>query len=214
MLFTKKYHNQFVSNEKIENLINENERIIWRGRPKKISFILNKILSMTPFAILWLAFDATFITLMVLNVGRLPTPIIIFLVIFFAFHLIPVWLWISRIIFAWREYRFTEYAITDRRVLVKTGIVAAGYLSFYYNEIRNIEMHIGIIDRLTGVGDIFIHCGKITSAKVPGFLDIEDPYSVYKILEKATRDIATDINFPNAYRPDTNEGYKTDYKDK
>ncbi|MCQ3914452.1 MAG: hypothetical protein MJ201_01355 [Mycoplasmoidaceae bacterium] len=43
-----------------------------------------------------------------------------------------------------------------------------------------------------------------------GIIDILDPYGVYKIIEKVSREVATDISFPNAYRPENNPGYKTD----
>ena len=217
----KKINNEYVENQDIDNLIGKDETVIWKGKPKKNAFIANKILGMLPFILLWICFDGAFIAIICLNFDKIPLPGVIGLIVFFAFHLIPVWIWLSKIIFANREYKLTEYAVTDKRVLIKNGIIASNYRSFYYHEIKEINLHIGLVDRITHVGDILITTGNNEVAyyvnnqpkyKPEGILDIENPYEVYKILEKTIRDISTDVMFPNALRPDTNEGYKTKYK--
>lgn len=43
-------------------------------------------------------------------------------------------------------------------------------------------------------------------------LDVENPYEIYGKLQNIVLDIQTDIEFPNAYRPDENPGYNTKYK--
>lgn len=200
-----KYKNQYRLNEKIENLISPNEKIIWQGRPKKNAFILNRIITMMPFALLWLALDGLFIfAFFRFIIDQIPPVFIAFIVIFFLFHLAPVWIWVSRIVMAAREYKFTEYAVTDRRILVKSGVIAAGYTSFYYQEINAITIHIGLIDRLTKVGDIVISRNG-TQTPAGGIIDIENPYEVYKIIEKVTREVASDIAYPNSYRPNGDE---------
>ena len=41
------------------------------------------------------------------------------------------------------------------------------------------------------------------------FYDIEDCYEVYKKIQKIIVDIQTDIEHPNALRPEENPGYKS-----
>ena len=55
---------------------------------------------------------------------------------------------------------------------------------------------------------------KDSSGKVinQAFLDIENPQEIYSRLQKIVLDIQTDIEFPNALRPDENPGYNTKYK--
>jgi hypothetical protein len=43
---------------------------------------------------------------------------------------------------------------------------------------------------------------------------IEDPYQVFKLVKQTSLDIKTDINYPNALRPETNPGYQTKYERK
>ena len=42
--------------------------------------------------------------------------------------------------------------------------------------------------------------------------DIKNPYEVYNRLVKIVNDIKADMSFPNAYRPEENNGYQTKYK--
>ncbi|MBQ1235208.1 MAG: hypothetical protein IIX77_06260, partial [Oscillospiraceae bacterium] len=64
-----------------------------------------------------------------------------------------------------------------------------------------------LVDKILGVGDIYLDTtqGKKT------FLDIENAYVVYPMIQKTVVDIKTDVQYPNALRPDTNPGYTTQY---
>lgn len=78
-------------------------------------------------------------------------------------------------------------------------------------------MRRGVIDQLLKVGDIYLDLGNRTSSKGNQninftFLDIENPEEIYNKLQKVVLDIQTDIEYPNALRPDENSGYKTKYK--
>ena len=39
----------------------EGETLIWSTKPKKSAYIINQIIIMMPIALIWLAFDSTFI---------------------------------------------------------------------------------------------------------------------------------------------------------
>ena len=43
-------------------------------------------------------------------------------------------------------------------------------------------------------------------------INIEKPHEIYPRLQKIVLDIQTDIEYPNALRPDENPGYNTKYK--
>ena len=59
----------------------------------------------------------------------------------------------------------TEYVVTDKRILFKSGMISASYESLYYTEIINVKYHVGVIDRLTHVGDIiFSTNGNLNNA--------------------------------------------------
>lgn len=195
---------------KIDEILADDEQILWRGKPKKSAYIVNAILKMLPIALIWIAFDATFITLMLTNIGwdAIPAPMKIFIFVFFAFHLVPVWIWLSNVITANRQHKNLEYAFTNRRIIVRSGIIGIDFKNVYYTDVKAVNLRVGIVDKILKVGDVYIN--SKTGATV--LFDLTDPYFITQRLQKIVMDIKTDTLFPNDLRPDENKGYKTDYK--
>lgn len=181
---------------------------------KKSAFLINNILTMLPLALIWLLFDSFFIVAFVSSGS--PKEMILPLVLFFAFHLMPVWIWLGNVLTANKKWKNTKYYVTDKRIIIQTGIIGASYDTIYYKDIKNVSLKVGIIDKLLKVGDIYIDTGSILTSSSKNimmtFLDVENPYEIYGKLQKIVLDIQTDIEFPNAYRPDENLGYNTKYK--
>lgn len=194
---------------KIEDFLNEDEQILWRAKPKKSAFIWSKILNMLPFALIWLAFDGAFIGLMVSFdlFSSMPVGLIIFLVVFFLFHLTPFWIWLSNVITATAQHKNIEYAFTDKRIIIRTGIIV-DIQNIFYMDIQGVNLKVGLIDRMLKVGDIYI----TTKLNTIVLWDLENPYMIVNKLQKISSDIKADMYFPNALRPEENEGFKTKYK--
>lgn len=192
----------------------EGESIIWKGKPKKGAFIFNSVISMMPIALIWLALDAFIITIFVKNA---PTAFLAFIIPFFAIHLFPFWMWLSNVLTAGKRWNNTNYYVTDKRIIVQSGFVNMNYQTVYYKDIKNVNLRVGLIDKMFGVGDITMDLGVYgagDNATRVGhtFFDIENPQEVYSRIQKIVLDIQTDIEYPNAYRPDENPGYNTKYK--
>ena len=198
----------------LSNPLVEGETLIWSAKPKKGAFIINKVLTMMPFALLWLGFDSAFLIPMIAS-GQI-TKILFFVVPFFALHLMPVWIWLGNVITAGQRWKNTKYYVTDKRIILQTGLVDMNYQTIYYKDIKNVNLKIGMIDKLLGVGDIYFDLGTYRTndgSKIirHSFLDIENPHEIYPKLQKIVLDIQTDIEYPNALRPDENPGYNTKY---
>ena len=131
---------------KIEDFLNEDEQILWRAKPKKSAFIWSKILNMLPFALIWLAFDGAFIGLMVSFdlFSSMPVGLIIFLVVFFLFHLTPFWIWLSNVITATAQHKNIEYAFTDKRIIIRTGIIV-DIQNIFYMDIQSVNLKVLLI---------------------------------------------------------------------
>jgi hypothetical protein len=196
------------------------EKELWSGKPKKKAFVLNQILGMAPFAIIWLLFDSFFIItfLGAMKEDSEMASALLFIIPFFALHLMPVWIWLGQVLTANKKWQNTKYFVTDKRIIIQNGLFAHNYDSIYYKDIRNVYLHIGLVDKMQGVGDIRFDLGynfrsnKNSTNINAAFLDIENPMDIYPRLQKIIMDIQTDIEFPNAYRPSENPGYKTEYK--
>lgn len=218
LLFLGEYMDKYNSNFKydemsitnIDDFIDENEKILWRDKPKKSAFIWSKILNMLPFALLWLLFDGFFIFMLIYNnvLEKIGTFFIILIVVFFLIHLTPFWIWLSNVITASIQHKNIEYAFTSKRIIIKSGIFV-DIKNIYYIDVVSVNLSVRLIDRLLKVGDIYI---KTNNGTVVLF-DIVNPYLVLNQLQKIVNDIKTDMNFPNDLRPQKNSGYKTRYED-
>lgn len=191
----------------IEDVIGSDEQILWSGKPKKRAFLINAFTKMLPIALIWLLFDGAFIGLMIGTMDEIPTSVKTFMAVFFLFHLMPVWIWLSNVLTANRQHENLEYAFTNKRIIIKSGIIGIDFKNIYYSEIDSVNLRVGLVDRIEKVGDIYIK--SIGGANV--LYDLENPYTLAEKLQKIVVDIKTDIQFPNNLRPAENDGYSTKY---
>ena len=213
----KYYGNANISYNDIEGQLMPDESIIWKGIPKKSAFIINSSITMMPFALLWLGFDSFFI------IGASQAEgfggMGLFFIVFFAFHLMPVWIWLYNVVTAHGRWKNTQYAVTNKRIIIRNGLIGYQYNSIYYTDISNVSLQVGVIDRMLGVGDIRIALNHAIGTTKKGnpvnttsILDIENPDHVMQIVQKTILDMQTDIHYPNALRPEVNPGYHTEYR--
>lgn len=207
----KYYRDGMAEGFMLESLLMQDETILWKDKPKKSAFIVNASAKMMPVAIIWLLFDSFFISSFVKNGGF--SQMAFFLVPFFAIHLIPVWIWLSNVLTANKRWKNTEYAVTDKRVIIRNGLIGYNYQSVYYTDIANVMLEVGTIDSMLKVGDIalLLNAGGAKGGTA-SILDIKEPQEVYTLLQKTVMDIQADIHYPNALRPDVNPGYNTQYR--
>lgn len=198
----------------IKGLLLDGEQLLWSGKPKKNAFVINKSVVMMPIALIWLSFDAFFIGNMI-SAGAMKS-MLFFVIPFFAIHLMPVWMWLFNVLGANRQWINTEYAVTDKRIIIRGGTVGYSFRNIYYTEINSVDLHVGVIDRMLGVGDILINTGgEVANSKnkgAPAILDIENSYELFNKVQKIVLDIQSDIHYPNELRPSGNKGYNTKYR--
>ena len=194
----------------IESIIGDDEQILWRGKPKKNAYVLNAIFKMLPIALIWLLFDGVFIGVLFGTgfIEDMPPFAIIFFIIFFLFHLAPVWIWAVNIITAARQHKNLEYVFTNKRIIIKSGIIGIDFKNLYYPDIQAVNLKVGFIDKMLKVGDVYVTASGSSSV----LFDIEDPYFITQKLQEIVIDIKTDVQFPNDLRPKTNHGYQTTHK--
>ncbi len=204
------YDNSLQSNS-VEDVLNDDEKVLWRGKPNAKSYVLAAMLKMLPIAIIWLIFDGAFIVGISIGMshGQIPLSLLGFIIPFFLLHLMPVWMWIINTVKAFKEVKNIEYAITDRRVIIRSGVIGIDFKFVNYTEIDSVNIKVGFIDKIFKVGDIYIN-SSVNSAVL---WDVSNPYKIGRALQKVTTDIKSDIHYPNALRPEENPGYKTRYSD-
>ncbi len=212
-----KYDKIYNYNIEENNPLIEGENLIWSAKPKKTAFVINQIITMMPIALIWLLFDSTFI-IAFFKTGEISN-MLFFIIPFFVLHLMPVWIWLGQVISANRKWKNTKYYVTDKRIVIQNGFIAENYQTIYYKDIKNVYMRRGLIDQMLKVGDIYFDLGiynnrKGTQALASAFFDVENATEIYTKLQKIVLDIQTDIEYPNALRPEENHGYNTKYNGK
>ncbi|MBO4982063.1 MAG: PH domain-containing protein [Lachnospiraceae bacterium] len=200
--------NYYYEHNASDSIVTEDETVLFRCKPHRWAFALNKSVKMMPFALIWLAFDSSFL----LTLFKVPgkgalSGMALFLIPFFALHLMPVWIWLGNVISASKKWRNAEYIVTDKRIITQNGFVGREYSTAFYKEITDVQLRIQVLDRIFGVGDIYISTGKGDLI----FYDVPNPHEIYQKLQRIILDIQTDIQFPNAMRPGNNPGYHTEY---
>ena len=218
--------NNYAKSE-LELMVGSNEKILWKGKPNKRCFILEGIFNpMLPFALVWFLFDSLFIAAFIGGAATPGAPAVfsIFPLIFFLFHLMPVWIYLGGVIFVFRRYQHTEYIVTDKGVYISGGLFSYTCNMKPFTELARVNIHRGIIDQIIGVGDVVLTSNNVadlysSNIRVNGrpldvgttIADIKDYRKVFEIIKKLQEDIYTDTMYPNALRPEENHGYRTKY---
>ena len=204
------FDNEFETQSLNRPVLAADEHILWSGKPKKNAFIASHSLTMMPIAIVWICFDFSAIS-SIFSSGNIQW----FLVGFFALHMMPVWIWLGSLITAPKRWRNTNYYVTNRRIIIQGGFLAVNEKSLFFKEIRSVQSKVGLFDKLSGTGSILFNAEMISGnnkATPPSFQYLENAGAVYQRVQRTVLDMQTDMEYPNALRPEENPGYNTDYK--
>ena len=199
-----KYDQKENRNKTIDEELKSDEIVLFRAKPKKSAYILEAFFKMLPIAIIWLAFD-TFFIIEFLSMGAEQLgPFVIFIIFFFIVHLTPVWIWLGGLIKATAGYKNIEYAITDKRILVRDGILNVEIKSLEFKNIASFNISKSLSDQMLHVGDIIVICG--TERVV--IHDIENPAFILEKLKQLAEKNKIDISFPQGIKPEVDEKRK------
>ena len=94
------------------------------------------------------------------------------------------------------------YVITNKRVLIKSGLIGTDFNSIYFTQIRTANVNVGLTDKIFSVGTINIDTGRIETVTTGNgnntqnriqtaydkLLHISKPYEVYKYFQTTLTD--------------------------
>ncbi|MBR0294477.1 MAG: PH domain-containing protein [Bacilli bacterium] len=201
--------NENIKQNEIEDILGEDEEELLTLKPDRKDYILESVFKGLPVILLWVAFDTFFIVMMIINNVFKENPwILIPVIAFFALHLLPLWLYIANIVKRVIGYKNISYVFTDKRIIIRSGIIGIDFKYLYYADISSVEVKVSILDRIFKVGDLHIKSATQTAV----LDDIKSPYIYANKIMEITRDLKADLNYPNDLRPKENHGYNTKYK--
>jgi membrane protein YdbS with pleckstrin-like domain len=174
------------------DILDKDETIRWFGTPNFTAYMCGG-LPFLAIGLLWGLFDLFFILMTFFGkhgfpqVGAIETA---FFAVFFTVHLCPFWGSILYMI--WRSYvpRNTFYAFSDKRVIIRSGVFGVDYQIFEFDKIRDIQVKVGPIEKMCGVGSIMFNTGDSPSfffpfiRKVQRFAGIENQYDVFRHIKE------------------------------
>ncbi len=70
--------------------------------------------------------------------------------------------------FSFLSTQAEAYAITAKRVIIKSGLISTDFKSVYFDQIQNIIVDVGLIGKIFGVGSIKIDTGKTKTYSTGG----------------------------------------------
>lgn len=199
----------------IKDMFDPGESLVWEGKPDKTAYVAGPIFL---YIIAGLLFMAALITI---GVGiaadwyGMARVVCTFLTVL---YLVPS-LIIGVALPVWRSinWKYINYAITDRRIYIQKGIIGRDVIIKDYTDINAPEVSVDYIDKIRRCGSVHLspryyiaRNGRKMYTLAPALLHIPDPYGVYDMVKKMALDIRSDIYYPNAYRPENNEGYDAD----
>ena len=200
---------------KFHRVLEPKESVLWEGKPRLLPYILDRSIPFFFMALIWIGLVYIFI------VGEHPSEYDFSRITFLLLpHMaLGVILVIAPIIYSLLSHDGIEYLATDKRILIRSGLFGEDFESIEYDEIAQTKVDIGLRDILSDMsGTVFLH-GKYRHAHsspshfVYTLHHVDNPYEVFKLIEKVSRDFKTEMKYPNKYRPRRNKGFKTKYKE-
>ena len=82
-----------------------------------------------------------------------------------------------------------KFILTDRRLLIKTGLIGADFRSVYFTEVRSADVRVDLIDKIFNIGTISVNIGSVVNNNPEGKSDkagyiklahLDDPYYAYQ----------------------------------
>ena len=157
MKYTKDKYFDKSESSNIENYLLPCEEIIEKYKPNRKAYLLTQIMKILPFGVVWLLFDTLGIRF-ILSTGVLQEGnfLAAFVILIFAIHLSPIFIWLYHVLAALRKIKYEEYAITNERILVKQGFLSVNIQSIKYGQISSVFSDRSYTDKWVGVGDVHI----------------------------------------------------------
>jgi hypothetical protein len=127
----------------IDEFLESTETVAWRGKPAKKTILLQSLAGI-PFALI---FGSAGIVMLTFDVPLLGLPLGLLVVACCLVMVPPVWFL--------KKLPNTEYVVTNRRVLIKTGSSKHDVWSSELDKIRGFIVTTGVSDKIVGTGKLY-----------------------------------------------------------
>jgi PH (Pleckstrin Homology) domain-containing protein len=176
----------------LRRLIGPDERVVWSGAPDRRAYMFKGSWLAIPFSVMWAGF-AVFWEASVIAAGGPP----FFVLWGIPFVLMGAYITVGRFVVAGREAQRTEYLLTDRRVVIRTGAFSTRTTELPLATMASVELEEG----RDGIGSItfgpslpfrgFFGPGWPGAGRYgPAFQAVRDANRVYRLINDARSQLA------------------------
>ncbi|HWA37027.1 MAG TPA: PH domain-containing protein [Burkholderiales bacterium] len=102
--------------------------------------------------------------------------------LFFGVLLLPVGIGLVLLVWAWIRYATTELAVTNKRVIAKTGLIQRKTVELFISKVESVQVDQGILGRIFDYGTVTLTGTGVQSAP---FKSIADPLRFRKLFMTA-----------------------------
>mgnify|MGYP000132519334 CR=1 FL=1 len=161
----------------LKEVLEPGERILWSGKPSRIPFTL-KSAWFSLLGLPLLAFPLILLRPVLLKV-ILDPPVLLFLIFWYG---ILGFVFLGAPIYALLVWRNMFYVLTDKRVVVRKGLVGIDYDILGLDMIQQVNVEVGFWDKLYQTGSLVLQAIGVTPLKL---YCVRDPRKVQAIISKA-----------------------------
>ena len=97
--------------------------------------------------------------------------------IFFGILLLPIAIGLFLLAWAWIRYATTELAVTNKRVIAKTGLIQRRTVELFTSKVESVQVDQGVLGRIFDFGTVTLTGTGVQSAP---FRSIADPLQFRK----------------------------------
>lgn len=163
-----------------DNILDSDEKIIKVLKPNKFKFFWSSVLGAIIFTLFFVGFGVMTVTIPdelgeVAPIGVLI--VIVALVVVLDFLLIFC---------TYLSYKKRFYAYSNKRVIIRCGVIGVDYKSLDIDMIGAIDVGVGLLDKLFRKNTGTISFGSVASPMTAGggaafsFYSVQNPYELYK----------------------------------
>ena len=186
----------------VNSILRPQEELVYTYRPHPKAYFFSQLFRISPFVIIWLCFDlfAIFSIIFSTDIEWAAIPV---LIVFFGFHLLPVWIWLHGFIKDISAGKHTEYYITNQRIIIKSGKEKSDIITIQLKDVKALNVRVGWIDSLLSVGDLYITAKQ----EIAVLFDINQPKKVIKEIYALAQDerIKMQLNSKTKYTSPLND---------
>lgn len=181
-----------MENKEVFAKILDADEVIYKVyKPHRFRFCFLQTLYTELFMLIFLlTFGGVFVSMLTGLFGSEETDLFAIIVLGIVVAVI-LFVMISQLVGVFARYKNTNYAITNKRVIISSGFIGIDFTSLDLKSITSVDVNVGLFDKMvkpnTGTIAFGFNSIPMNSSKgmaLYGFMAIQNPYDAYREIKE------------------------------